>query len=184
MKKSFVVFFAFSVICFASSIIGFIVIKANENVEVTTHIESYNIQEFELDDSNLYEETGYKKVNAITEIIEEGNQMTSKVSVIEDHFDSSGEYVKTIVRYDEFIHNEGTGSGLAKTQEKEVHTPLTLFVSDTEGPTELTTDEKDQIKTLITNKIINCLNRNILKSEVLGTINTNVHTVELKKERE
>lgn len=149
MKKSFVVFFAIFVIYMTSLIVGFIVIKANENVEVTMHIESANIKEYELDDSNLYKETGYKKVNAITEIIEEGNRMTSKVSVIEDYFDSNGAYVKTLVRYDEFINNSTTGRGLAKSQEKEVHTPLTLFASDTEGPTELTNDEKDQIKALI-----------------------------------
>ena len=153
MKKSFVVFFAIFVICMTSLIVGIIVIKANENVEVTTHIESFNIQEYELDDSNLYEATGYKKVNAITEIIEEGDRMTSKVSVVEDYFDSSGVYVKTIVRYDEFINNSTTGRGLAKSQEKEVYTPLTLFVSDTEGPTELTSDEKDQIKTFIDNQM-------------------------------
>ena len=38
--------------------------------------------------------------------------MTSKVSVVEDYFDSSGVYVKTIVRYDEFINNSTTGRGL------------------------------------------------------------------------
>ena len=79
--------------------------------------------------------------------------MTCKVSVVEDYFDSSGVYVKTIVRYDEFINNSTTGRGLAKSQEKEVYTPLTLFVSDTEGPTELTSDEKDQIKTFIDNQM-------------------------------
>lgn len=45
----------------------------------------------------LYEVTGYKKVNAITYMKEDGQVIITRVQAIEDYYNNDGDYIKTVI---------------------------------------------------------------------------------------
>jgi hypothetical protein len=110
-----------------------------------TRIESFSIEVLEENGEKLFDEFGYKNVNAVSEIIENKKEIVTKVSVIEDYYDVHGTYLKTIVKVEEGSLNLGNGKSTGKVREKEFKQPLALFAYRN-TVTILTDDEKEQVK--------------------------------------
>ena len=76
----------------------------------------------------IYELTGYKEVNSITEIKEGNNEIYTKITAIEDYYDIAGNYIKTIVKNDEFENDYNTGKAFHTLQEKVYRQPLAINI--------------------------------------------------------
>ena len=77
-------------------------LSACGNVEKVEHIEVYMAETMERNDVGHFENTGYKKVNAITTIEEGKNYLKTEVKAIEDYYDTAGKYIKTEVKHSTF----------------------------------------------------------------------------------
>lgn len=73
-----------------------------------------------------YVNTGSKKVNSITEITEDSESITTKITALEDFYDLDGNYLKTVLKIEEFANNYDTGKATHKMKEKEYDKPKTL----------------------------------------------------------
>lgn len=127
-----------------------------------TTVESYEIETLadELNEDYIYENTGTKKVQAITTIIEKPNKVESEITSIQDYYDLEGNFLKSVVLVENFSNNYKTGEATYKQKEKQYKTPqiLNKQVFNT-SPDEkfkeeiLTTDKKEKIKSGMSAKL-------------------------------
>lgn len=118
---------------------------AFEKKDQITRIESFSIEVLEENGGNLANEIGFKNINSVSEIIETKKEIVTKVSIIEDHYDLTGTYIKTIVKVEEGSLNLVNGKTTEKVKEKEFQGPLALFAYRN-TITVLTDDERQQVK--------------------------------------
>lgn len=123
----------------------------------TKLVETFVIDIIETNEDGLLETIGYKEVNSDTEVTMDENKISTKISVIEDHYDLNGQYLKTIIKSEEFINDFETGKALAKSQDRELKgKPLTMLTSnlnDKLEKNELTVDEKRNVSSLIDRQV-------------------------------
>ncbi|MFL0377146.1 hypothetical protein ACH0BY_24740 [Paenibacillus amylolyticus] len=98
--------------------------KTSDNTVV--NVESYTIETLSdtQNEEGFYEPTGYKNVNAITEITDNGLEIETKLSVIEDYYDTNATYKESSVVYEEFKNNWNTGEATELKQTETFLTPL------------------------------------------------------------
>ncbi|MFC9711245.1 hypothetical protein ACFTRD_24205 [Paenibacillus sp. NPDC056933] len=117
--------------------------QTSENTVV--NVESYTIETLSdtQNEEGFYEPTGYKNVNSITEITDNGIEIETKLSVIEDYYDTNNTYKDSSVVYEEFNNNWNTGEA---TQLKQTETFLTPLVETKVVQLKLNSDPQDKIK--------------------------------------
>jgi hypothetical protein len=98
---------------------------SNANAQSDTSSGKVNIEAFTIstlsDTKNaegFYVPTGHKDVNSMMEIIEKGDEITTKQSMIEDFFDTNGNYLSTVARQEEFTNNWLNGNAAETRQSK------------------------------------------------------------------
>ena len=119
-------------ICFLSALLVFTIVVPSvgaENGQNRVTVESYVIPTF--DDAGLVE-TGYSKVNAITET---SGQLTGTISVkvqaLFDNYDINGVYVDTKIVYSEAINDAQIGTVKLKNVEEYKNEPLMDYSKNT-----------------------------------------------------
>lgn len=127
---------------------------ACSNVEKYEHVEVFVVETMDESKSEIpYETTGYKKVNAITNMEEGKNYIKADIKSIEDFYDVDGNYTKT-----EIIHSYATTSNVTNVTHgdnlKEVlQEPTTILIpTDEKGPfrvDDLTEEQKEQVKNYV-----------------------------------
>ena len=109
----------------------FLLISACSQSEKYETIEVYAIETFDdnQNDKGLYEQTGYKIVNAMTTIKEGETYINSEIVSIEDFYDMEGNYIQTNI-----IHTNSNKSYLLHTEEgnthkETIHEPSTILIT-------------------------------------------------------
>ncbi|EMT51489.1 hypothetical protein I532_16233 [Brevibacillus borstelensis AK1] len=89
--------------------------------ETITTVEAYSIETLSdtPNDEGLYEKTGYKNVNAITEVIQNGDRIVTKMYKVEDIYDIDENYINTVISAEEFQNDFKTGKAKSRKQVKE-----------------------------------------------------------------
>ncbi|MGQ7280658.1 hypothetical protein ACT91Q_22275 [Brevibacillus thermoruber] len=110
--------------------------------ETIKNVEAYSIETLsdEPNDDGLFEVTGYKQVNAITEITADANQIKTKMFKVEDYYDRNSNYINTVVTSEEFENDYNTGEAKAKKQTKQYDKAMTISVNKSEKNTLSSTD--------------------------------------------
>ncbi|MFB0845499.1 hypothetical protein ACEU3E_25255 [Paenibacillus oleatilyticus] len=124
-----------------------------DNTKIT--VESYSIETLS-DTKNaegLYVPTGYKNVNAITEITDVGGEIKTKVSVVEDYFDQTNSFKNSVIKHEEYFNNWDSGEATFIKQSETSNTPhvqqkvgLTAKKTEKFVQVNLSNDEKTKIK--------------------------------------
>lgn len=126
----------------------------NKSTNTIETVESFVIEVLSntSNSEGIYELTGFKKVNSITEITENENKIYTKIIVVEDYYDIEGNYIETIVKMDEFENDYKTGKALHNFQEKKFNQPMTIKTGSHQNflngrfSIELSEAEKKQVK--------------------------------------
>jgi hypothetical protein len=130
--------------------LAFILISGCSASEKVEHIEAFTTVTDEENEEGLFVITGYKKVNAISNIVQGKGYIKSDVKTIEDSYDLEGNFIKS-----EFKHSSGSKSSVTMhddgdSRKKELKSPSTILIPDghDEGAhsISLSEEEKKQVK--------------------------------------
>jgi len=123
--------------------------EKNERYET---IEVFGIETLadEQNDEGIFDETGYKLVNAIT-IIEEGKTyIKTDVKSIEDYYDMEGNYIETEITHSYYSRSKMLLTEDGNTVKAKLQEPSTMLTSpDNAGhfkSIHMTQEEKDKVK--------------------------------------
>ncbi|MGO4543442.1 hypothetical protein AB4Z29_01400 [Paenibacillus sp. 2TAB23] len=118
--------------------------------EKIEHIEAFATEMSEQNAEGFFERTGYKKVNAITIVVEGEKHVKSEIKMIEDHYDIDGNFVKSEItladgsRSDIFMSTDGD------ERVTKLDNPSTILVpelvSDEHHSIKLTEEQKIEVK--------------------------------------
>lgn len=100
-----------------------------ENIEKET-IESFTVEESELNSEGIYVPIGYKKVNAITYVKDNKHVIKTHVRTIEDFYDLEENFVKTIITNSYYEKLKINHSETSYNKNHEVSGPLTIHAPD------------------------------------------------------
>jgi|GEM_PF-1909742 hypothetical protein len=131
----------------------FLLLSACSQSEKFETIEVFAIETFDnnQNDKGLFEQTGYKIVNAITTTEEGKSHIKSDIKSIEDFYDLEDNYLRT-----EIIHSYSNKSKLLLTDEgntikETIYEPSTIFITPDHANknnklTNMTPEQKAQVK--------------------------------------
>lgn len=128
----------------------FVMISACSKSEKVEHIEVFATETSEQNEEGMFVRTGYKKVNAITIVVEGKNYIKSDIKMIEDSYDLKGNFIKS-----EIILSDANRSNIMMTEDgdqtkTELTKPSTILIPDEnyEGlkSVKLTAEQKVQVK--------------------------------------
>ncbi|RSL29908.1 hypothetical protein D7Z54_28640 [Salibacterium salarium] len=111
-------------------IISIFLFGACGNVEKIENIEVFVIETLEENDEGFSETTGYKKVNAITNIEESENHLETDSKVIEDFYDIEGNYIRTEIIHSNFNKSKVTQAEDGEERKEEIQEPSTILIPD------------------------------------------------------
>lgn len=105
-----------------------LLLSACGNVEKVEHIEVFIAETMKQNDEGPFENTGYKKVNAITTIEEGKNYLKTDIKANEDFYDTNGKYIKTEIKHSTFNKSHITLVEDEKIRNEELHEPSTILL--------------------------------------------------------
>lgn len=92
--------------------------------------EAFIIETMEQNEEGTFVKTGYKKVNAITNVDEGKHHLNTEVKMIEDHYDLKGDYLKTEIIYSKSDKSKLLHSLDGDQQKETLKEPSTILVPD------------------------------------------------------
>lgn len=101
--------------------------QANEkSKEQITNVENYTIETLsdEVNEEGMYVETGYKNVNAITEVTKDGDRILTTMKSVEDYYDTNGNFLRSVVLENVAQNDYQTGKAKFKENKREAKSPL------------------------------------------------------------
>ncbi|WP_246939448.1 hypothetical protein [Bacillus pinisoli] len=79
-----------------------VMLSACANVDTKQDVEVFMAITFEEKEEGFGEQTGYKKVNAITTIEKSNHHLETDLKTIEDYYDLEGNYLKTTILHSQY----------------------------------------------------------------------------------
>lgn len=121
------------------------------SVERVEHIEVYVIETSEQNSSGLFEQTGYKKVNAITTSESSDNHIKVDLKSIQDFYDKDGNYLETIISHSYSNQSKVVPTESGDGSEMVLHEPSTILIPDdkignNQAMDTITDEEKEAVK--------------------------------------
>jgi hypothetical protein len=160
---------------FSVTVPNFVHAKEKESTTYRT-VESFEMEVLstEVNDENLYEVTGSKKVNSITEITEGSDFIKTKIISLEDFYDLEGEYIKTVLKIEEFSNNFSNGKAKHKIKEKEFNQPKTIHTLSKKTKIkgaeikDITEDEEKELENYLMNLVHNTKEMKLKEKDIKG----------------
>lgn len=153
MKMKMFLSFLCTVLVF--SIISATVVKAEsapvviENQSSNRTVESYELEVFSEIPNEINKVIGHKKVNAITEISQNTDEISANVISAEDYYDLNGNFIKSVVKIEQGQNNYNSGVIENTTSNKEFDTPKTILnvtsAKDFKGPGKIESSKNNDI---------------------------------------
>ncbi|MBB3154270.1 hypothetical protein FHS16_004352 [Paenibacillus endophyticus] len=118
--------------------------------EKIEHIEAFATEMSEQNAEGIFERTGYKKVNAITSVVEGEKYVKSEIKKIEDHYDIDGNFIKSEITLNNSSRSEMFMSNDGDEHVTKLDNPSTILVpelvSEEHHSVELTEEQKTEVK--------------------------------------
>ncbi|WP_419872002.1 hypothetical protein [Candidatus Pristimantibacillus sp. PTI5] len=130
--------------------IVFLLISACGKSEKVEHIEAFATETSEQNDEGMFVRTGYKKVNAVTIIVEGKNYIKSDIKMIEDSYDLEGNFIKSEIILSDAVRSDMMMSDNGDQTKTELAKPSTILIPDQSyeelESIKLTEEQKAQVK--------------------------------------
>ncbi|RJE87041.1 hypothetical protein D3P07_17885 [Paenibacillus sp. 1011MAR3C5] len=100
------------------------------SMDVVRHIEVFVHESMEVNEEGDYEVTGHIKANAITTSEESKNLLRTDVKMIEDYYDSDGNFIKSEVSHSRSHKSDISITDGGFSHKKELQEPSTIFIPE------------------------------------------------------
>lgn len=107
---------------------------AESNTDLKTEIDQKNVESYEIevfsdtpDEEGIYEIVGHKKVNTVTNMSGDIDNIKTAMTTVEDYYDLNGNFIESIISITDFENNFINGKGISEVNSKKSNTPQTIL---------------------------------------------------------